>query len=464
MEEKVSSYKKLLKNSSIFAIANLGTKIISLLLVPYYTFVLSTEEYGSVDLIVTTISLIIPIITLSIFDSVLRFAMDMIDKREEIFSSAFIAMIIGFILSLLLLPLVKLIPSIYKYVGLFYSIILIQSIHILLSNFIRAIGKIKLFALDGVFNTIVLLTSNIILLTVFNYGIKGYLISILVSHIMSCMFILLFGKVLSYIKFNKYDNNIIKEMLLYSIPLIPNALMWWVMNVSDRYIITIFLGYTANGLYAIANKIPGLLNIVNSIFFQAWQLSAIEESNSKTKSNFYTNVFNIFATTMLLVTSILVLIIKPMIRLMVSSEYQECWKYTPFLLLGIVFSSFSSFLGTNYIAMKKTNGVFKTSIIGAIINIILNIITIPIIGINGAAISTMISFLVVWILRIKDTKEYVNISINKRGIVNTLFIIGIQISVLFVEIKFDIFIQLILFIIIILININYIKQLVKKIY
>ena len=369
----MSSYKKLLKNSSIFAIANLGTKIISLLLVPYYTFVLSAQEYGSVDLIVTTISLIIPIITLSIFDSVLRFAMDMLDKREDIFISAFMVMIIGFILSALLLPLFKLIPSIYEYIGLFYSIIVIQSIHILLSNFIRAIGKIKLFALDGVFNTIILLTSNVILLTVFKYGVKGYLISILISHIMSCIFIVLFGKILNYIKFSKYNKNIVKEMLLYSIPLIPNALMWWIMNVSDRYIITIFLGYTANGLYAVANKIPSLLNIVNNIFFQAWQLSAIEESNSKTKSNFYTNVFNIFATTMLLVTSILVLMIKPLIKLIVSSEYKECWKYAPFLLLGIVFSSFSSFLGTNYIAMKKTNGVFKTSIIGAIINIILNI-------------------------------------------------------------------------------------------
>src|SRR5690606_38107953 len=118
----------------------------------------------------------------------------------------------------------------------------------------------------------------------------------------------------------------------------------------------------------------------------------IEEANSKDKSNFFSNVFNVFSMVMLLSTSLLLVHLKYIIEVLVADSYIESWKYVPFLLLGIVFSSFSGFLGTNYIAEKKTTGVFKTSLIGAIINIVLNLLMIPLLGLNGAAIATMISF------------------------------------------------------------------------
>ena len=148
------------------------------------------------------------------------------------------------------------------------------------------------------------------------------------------------------------------------------------MNASDRYAINIFLGISANGIYAIANKVPTILNMLYSIFSQAWQLSAIEEADNKNKSQFYTNVFNIFSLVMLIGTSCILVIIRPIIETFLADAYRDSWKYVPFLLLSVVFTSFSAFLGTNYIAMKETKGVFKTSLVGAIVNIILNILLI----------------------------------------------------------------------------------------
>lgn len=445
-------YKKLLKNSGIFALANLGSKMISILLVPFYTYVLSTGEYGQIDLIMTTISLLLPVITLSIFEATLRFALKSDYNKNNIFSSSIIVLLVGNALLLLFYPIISRIIFIKDYIFLFYLVLLAQGFNLVFSQFARGINKVKIFAINGVINTFIILVFNIILLAKFNMGIRGYFISILIANIICNIYIIFSIKLWRYFKVESCNYELVKEMLIYSMPLIPNALMWWMMNVSDRYVITLILGVSANGIYAVANKIPTILMIINSIFSQSWQLSAIEEGDSKNKSEFYTNIFNIFSLIMLVSSSCILVVVKPIVTALVSVEFSESWKFIPFLLLAVVFSSFSTFLGTNYIAMKKTKGALKTSAIGASINIILNFILIPIIGLNGAAIATMMSFFIVWILRIYDTREFVIIKLNISTLVFTIVIIFIQIAILFMGIKFNIFIQVILVITILLIN------------
>jgi O-antigen/teichoic acid export membrane protein len=459
---KMNIYKKLVNNSLVFAVGNLGTKLIVFFLVPLYTYYLTTSEFGMVDLLTTTVSLLIPIFTLRIFDSVLRFVMDKNYDRQEVLINALVIIFIGFIFLGMFYPILIMILPFDNYIYYFYLLILVQSIFTTLTQYVRAKGMVRLFATSGIVNALTLLISNIFLLVLLQRGIIGYLMSFIIAYVISGLFVVVFGKVQRDFNLKKINIKLMKEMLKYSIPLIPNSLMWWVMGLSDRYMITYFLGLSANGLYAVATKIPSILNIVNSIFFQAWQMSAIEEAESKDKSKFFSNVFNVFSITMLMSTSILLAHLKFILEFLVADNYFETWKYVPFLLLGVVFSSFSSFLGTNYIATKKTTGVFKTSIIGAIINIVANIILIPIIGINGAAIGTMLSFAVVWLLRIKDTKQFVSIKFDVKRLILTLIIIFIQIGALYLNIRFEYLIQMALFLLLIFINYNEIKVLVIK--
>lgn len=458
----MNKYKKLFNNSIVFAIGSLGSKLMVFFLVPIYTYYLNTNEFGLVDLLTTTISLILPLFTMSIAESVLRFVMDKNYNKKTILINSFIVIVLGFILLLLLYPVLVIILPFHDYIFYFYILLFLQSIYSLLAQYIRAEGLVRLYAISGVLNAFILLICNIVLLVLLNMGITGYLYSIILSYLLSSIFITIFGKVYRHINFKKVNIRIMEEMLRYSIPLIPNALMWWIMGLSDRYIITYFLGLGANGLYAVANKIPSILNIVNSIFFQAWQMSAIEEVNSKNKSTFFSNVFNIFSVAMLVSTSLLLLNLKFIIGTLVSEDYFESWKYVPFLLLGIVFSSFSGFLGTNYIAAKRTSGVFKTSIIGAILNILVNLVLIPLIGLNGAALGTMFSFAIIWLLRVKDTKQFVNITINIKKLLLTLIIILIQIWILYIDFGFEYLLGFGCFIIIILVNFYEIKIVSQK--
>ncbi|OIK07993.1 oligosaccharide flippase family protein [Bacillus sp. MUM 13] len=455
-------YIKLLNNSLIFAIGNLGTKLIVFFLFPLYTYYLTTSELGTVDLLTTTISLLMPIFTLSILDSVLRFVMDKNYDRQAVLINTIIIIFIGFILILFFFPVLIMLLPFDNYIYWFYFLLLVQSIYATLTEYIRSKGMVRLFATSGIINALILLVCNIYLLVLLHQGTFGYLLSLIIANIVSSLFVIITGKVQKEFNVKKINVKLMQEMLLYSIPLIPNSLMWWIMGASDRYIINYFLGLSANGLYAVANKIPSILNIFNSIFFQAWQMSAIEEAKSKDKSIFFSNVFNMLFITMLLTTSLIIAHLKFIIEILVANTYIKSWEYVPFLLLGVVFSSFSSFLGTNYIAAKKTSGVFKTSVIGAIINIIANIILIPLIGINGASIGTMLSFFVIWLLRIKDTKKFVNIKFHLKKLILMLIVILTQIGILYLNFKIEYFIQLGLLVIIISINYKEIRGLLSE--
>ena len=458
----MNKYKKLVSNSFVFAIGNLGTKFIGFFLLPLYTYYLTKNDFGIVDLLTTTLSLMIPIFTLSIFDSVLRFAMDKNYDKEAVLINSLVVSFLGFIFTLFIYPILIHVLPFGDLILYFYILLFFQSINSTLTQYVRALGDVTLFAISGIINAFITLICNLLFFSILHMGIDGFLLSLIFANIITCFFVIGRANLWRSFKINKLNIKLTKEMLLYSIPLIPNALMWWIMGFSDRYMITYFIGLSANGIYAVANKIPSILNMVNSIFFQAWQMSAIEEFESKDKSKFYSNVFNMFSVTMLVSTSILLVLLKLVLEIFVADNYFEAWKYVPFLLLGTVFSSFSGFLGTSYIAAKKTTGVFKTSVIGAIINIILNILLIPIIGLNGAPIATMISFAVIWLLRIKDTKAFVNIKINVKKLVLTLVSLIIQIRLLYLNLTLEYLWQIGLLIIIMLINFKVMKVIVEK--
>lgn len=247
---------------------------------------------------------------------------------------------------------------------------------------------------------------------------------------------------------DKYGANDV--MIIYSLPLMPSSLAWWVMNASDKYMLIAFIGIQANGLYAVAHKLPTLINLCNSLFFQAWQLSAVEESDSNSKQTFYTNVFNTLAMVLLIVCSVLLLIMKPLMHVLVSSDYGEAWKLTPFLVISMVFSAFSSFIGTNYTVTKKTGGALKTTIIGALVNVVLNYFLIKAWGINGAAFATMVSFFVMWIVRAIDTREFIKIKYQYTKMVISLVAIFVQAFVIAVGSTYVFMVGLICLVIVII--------------
>ncbi|MGG1593057.1 polysaccharide biosynthesis C-terminal domain-containing protein [Terribacillus saccharophilus] len=456
----MKAYQKLLSNSIIFAIGNIGNKFIIFLLIPMYTYYLSVSEYGEADLITTTISLLVPIFSISISEAILRYAMDESVDREALFTSTIVIFFIGFIVSLLFAPLINMaLPFSNNFVQ-FYLLLLIQCLYMVFSQYARGIGEVRIFAWSSILNAITMLIITPILLGLFNLGVKGYIYTFLFSFGVGSIYIYWNLKIYKLINFSKVSYKLSRTMILYSIPLIPNSIMWWVMSFSDRYLISFFLGMSANGLYAVANKIPSVINIFNTIFIQAWQLSAVEEDSSD-RSNFYSSVFKYLSGCMLIATSLILIFLKGIMGVVVSEEFYSAWEYVPFLLLGIVFSCFSGFLGTTYIVQKKTFAVLRTSFLGAVLNIIITLILLPLIGLNGASLATCLSFLSIWLLRSFELRKHVKIKLDKLPFLLSFMVILIQIYLLYNMNSFANLSQLTCFLLLLIIQIKIIKRMIK---
>lgn len=425
----MNKYKKLVSNSFLFAIGNLGSKMINFILLPLYTYTLTTQQYGTADLIQTTVSLFLPVISLNIFDGVLRFVMDRNENPKKVLNVGSFITLISSVICLILAFIGHLLGIRYSFYVV--GILIVNSIQSLFSQYLKGIGKVKLFALNGILTSIFTATLNVILLVGLRMGLIGYLLAIMIGQLLSDLYLFFAGKLYRTISFSRPDKTLSLRMLTYSTPLIPNSIAWWTTNTVSRYFVAYFIGAAANGIFAVSNKIPSLLSVLNSIFFQSWQLSAIEEFKSKDNKTFFTNIFKMYSQLLFLGTSGILLILKPLLSLIVSDSFYVAWKYVPFLLLSVVYSGFSSFLGQYYIAAKKTAGVFSTTIYSAVINVVFNFLLIPHFKLFGAAISSMLSYLALWIIRNHDTQKFLKSKIDLKNILLNHLVITSQIFFLF---------------------------------
>lgn len=425
----MNKYKKLIGNSAVFAIGSMGSKLIAFLMIPLYTFVLSRAEYGTIDIITTTANMLMPLISLSIGDAVFRFALDKSQQSDKVLTNGLVVSFIGAIVGIVIVPILSVlnIPNVW----LIYYLVVFGALSSLLVNFSRAIGMIKTFASAGIIGSVVTAVLNIVLLAYLKMGISGYLWSLIIASLVTIVYIAILTRVWRMISFTLINFKLIGELLIYSIPLIPNAFSWWINTSSSRYFILYFVGASANGLFAVANKIPSLISMLSNIFFQSWQLSAVEEFDSKDSPEFYSTVFNSFIVIQLLGVGLLLVILKPLMGVIVSNNFYESWKYIPFLSLAVIYSSLSGFIGTTYIAAKRTKGILTTTVIGALLNIILGFIFVPLLGIQGASFGGMLAFLAVLIIRIFDTRKIKKIDVQYPPIIVHHGIIILMIFVLF---------------------------------
>lgn len=393
-------------------------------MVRFYTEVFTTSEYGIVDLIITTAGFVVPIMTLGINEAVFRFSMES-ENQKNVLSQGVLVSLIGNILVAGILMIFDFGADITAYKYLLMLFCFTDSFYIIISNFCRGIEKTALYAASGILNSIFQLGFVVVFLVVFDLGVNGYFFAFSSANVITII-VLLIALRKNIVFSIKPQAALLKSMLKYSIPMIANTCCWWVLASMDKYVIAWQLGSEANGLFAAASKLPALLTMISTIFFQAWQLSSVQESQSEDKQKFYSEMHDFIYIGLAIASSTLMAVIKPIYLLLVGDDFSQGWVYTPFLILAMLFSALASFYGTNYIAMKKTNGALYTSLIATVTNIILNIVLTAYFNIYGTAFATMISYIVLWVVRIFDTVKFVKIKTNLFKMLLTIIILVIQ--------------------------------------
>lgn len=392
----------LLKNVGLLTIGNFASKILVFFLVPLYTSVLSTEEYGIYDLVVSTVSMAYPILTVNIVDAVMRFCMDKSYSRDDVITIGFryvlrsclvagiIAVITGW------MDVAFPVRHLERYVFFYYLFYVLNQFCIQLA---KGMERVREMAVSGVLGTVVALTGNILFLTVFRWGLSGFFTANVLAQAIPAVYLISKLRIWTYVNPKYYNKGVQKEMLVYCLPLIFTVLGWWINSAGDKYVVTFMCGLAANGIISVAYKIPSIINIFQSIFTQAWQISAIKEYGEKDTAAFYGNTFNIINTMICAVCAWLIFLSKPLAGFLYAKDFYQAWQYVPFLLISSVINWASGFLGPILSAKKDSRSMAMSAVYGTVVNIVLNIVLVHIMGIQGATIATAISSYMIYAAR-----------------------------------------------------------------
>ena len=403
--------KYLIKNTLVFAIGNFGTKFISFFLVPLYTHALNTEQYGTADLVYTIGMVLVPVLTLNVGDAIMRFSLDKDADHNRIMSIGLISLLFATLISTLIFPICSLFPQTHNYsVYIFLYTITYAYSQVLLCN-LRGKELLLQYSVGNIIHSLAIALTNIVLLLWLRQGVEGYLTAYIISNVLTAVYAFFVGKVHTTFANFHLDISLIKSMLKYSIVLLPTTFMWWIMNSSDRLMVSAMVGVAANGIYTVAYKVPTMLSTITTVFNQAWSYSAIREEGSNDENKYSNTVYRRLTAIVMLVAGGLLMLMKPFLRVYVSKEYFAAWEYTPYLVIGFVFMTMGSFLATSYTVHKDSKGFLFSGTAGAVINLILNYLLIPVMGAAGAALATCISYAVVFVYRALDVRKYIELDI-----------------------------------------------------
>lgn len=429
---QMSKYSKLLSDTAIFGIGNFITKLIYFFLMPIYTLALNAYDFGIADLLNNSLQIIIPIFTLCISDAVFRFSLDDDARPESIIANGVKIINYSFLVVSIAVGIIYLITG-HLYWILLGVLYFVEATKSVFAQFTRGLGLVKIYAYNGIIAAVVLLATTYLFLRTIPLGINGYLSAFILANVASILYLLVRTKILCYLKQFSFDRVLLRCMLIFSLPLVPNMLSWWLTNISSRYIIALFCGISDSGYYSAASKLPALINVLSSIFQLSWQYASVKEYKESRKSEFYSVVFRFYSSVIIVFGSIIISAIPYISKFILKGNFYDAWVYTPLLMFSAVLGCYSIFFGTFYAVVKDNKKAMYTTLAGSAANVILCFCLIPIIGILGALIANVVSYVIIVVMRVHDCIEYIQLNVNWRKNIFSLLLLLIESILLTIE-------------------------------
>lgn len=446
----MSRIKSLIRNTVVIALGNICTKFISFFLLPLYTSLLSTEEYGTVDLFSTYISLLLPLATLMIEQGAFRY---LITKEENgiteetiVSSSFFIICILNTAFVLFGILFFQFYQNDYKYYLI--PILVSASIFHWCLQLARGFKRLTLYSVGSVVSAFFQILLNVLFITVLHMGAKGMLIATVFGNCFGAFFIFFNLRAYKYIHIKSFDMDISKKMLSYSLPLIPNTLSLWIINSSDRTIVNYFLGTSSNGILAVSHKFPTIIQTFYTIFQLSWHELGTVHWNDPDRDSFFAkmidSIVRVFSSICIVIIAIMPFAFNLFVR---NIDYASAYMTIPIYIIAVLINIVIGLMGVVYVATKKTTEIAKTTIFAGVINIILHFALIKSIGLYAAAVSTFIAYVCALVFRVRDVNKYIRLKFNIKNIaviivsviilmicyysqITMIYIVGVILSVL----------------------------------
>ena len=417
---------RLILDIGVFAFGSLLVKVIQFLLLPFYTSFMAPEEYGTAELVFNFSQLLTPVATLSVASGVFRYAADNVDRKKLLSSGLFVVLIGEILVSLGTVVLNNIKPI--EYIGFFSVLLLGEALKMMLGSITRGFGHSKRFAMGGPIDVLTLSLSNIVLIGYLGLGVKGYLYSLVISNYTTSLYYLLASQLYRYVRLSAVDKKMLVALIVFSVPMMFNSIVWWFVNMSGRYIILWRGGEALAGCYIAASKLPAIINMAATIFQQAWQFSTAKEVESETRDQFFSGVFRYFTYFVLVVSTIVVAVCPQLADLMLKKEFRSIGNLLPILFTVGLLNCFSSFFGTFYNAFKRNTMIMVSTLSGAVVSVGLAYWFNQFWGPMGVAIGTATGFVVIVAMRVADTQlRFVKLTYQLKPLLSLLVLYVMQV-------------------------------------
>lgn len=401
----------LAKNTLLFSLGNFGSKLVAFFLVPLYTNALVTSQYGTVDLITTLCIVVSPVLFFNIGESVMRFALDKNADINKIMSVAYLTMLFAIVPG----SAFALGVFLYKRISEYFLLVILYAAAMGLSQiffcYLRGREMLLQYSIGNILHALLTAVFSILFLVVFHWGIGSCILAFVIAHSVTAVYAFFAGKAYEVFKNFHVDRDLLKQMLKYSIVLIPNSFMWWIMNSSDRLMVIEMVSADAAGIYAASYKIPTIVAVMTTVFNQAYSYSAIKENEAKDSAQFNGAVFEAFFSFLVVVGVVILIVLKPFMSIYVEAKYYTAWMFSPPLIVGMAVMSLGTFLSNYYVVNKDSKGFMISATVGAVVNVLLNLALIPVCGAMGAAIATCVSYMAVFVYRFFDVRKYIRLAV-----------------------------------------------------
>lgn len=417
-----NKYKTLAGNTGLLFVGTFGSKMISFVMLPFYTSWLSIEDFGTSDIINVYSTILVAIVSLCIAEAVFVIPTGRnFDDQKKLFSSSLVFGLASASVLVLLYYLVHIIGrnlsfSFFTNIG-YITLLCGTTIYTSIAQqFCKCINKIRIFAFAGIINTLCVAALGFILIK--PLGLIGYVESLVIANVFTFCYVMFHAKLYKYITISAVSKDYLRELLKFSIPLVPNSVIWLIVSYINRPIMEAYMGITAIGLLSLANRFPTLIATLYNNFSNSWQISVLQEYGKEGYEKFYNRTCLGVFCGMCFCVSLMALVIEPLIHLFFNENYYPVIDYIPWLCLSTPFMALASIVGANFSAIKQSKYFFYSSIWSAVSALIFNAILIPFIGFWGVCIASVMSFFVGAITRIYYAEKYVKL---KNNIMYVLF-------------------------------------------
>ena len=402
----------LLGNTLVFALGGLAIKAVSLVLMPLYTTAMTAGEYGTAELLNSAIEIVLPLLSAGVVEALYRFSIDDDVPKDELFASSLVVLGVGVVCAGGLCALGSVLWDM-EHAGSFFVLFCSVCLFKATTQLARGLGHVRRFVAYGLINALAMVVATYLLLVRARLGVEGYLWSFTIGYLVGGVVAFLGSAEYRLLAPFRVDRALLRRMLVYSLPLVPNLLSWWLVSVSGRYVVLWGSGVVAAGLFTAASKMPALVNIVASVFQQAWQYSTAREIDSPDRGAFFGVVMRGYSLATLTVAGLVIALNRPISRVMLQAEFAEGWRYVPLLMLVASFGVISIFFESFYQALKNSGVLMASTALGAVVNVILGVALVPFMGPWGAGLAGAVSYMLVLVVRARDLGRRINLPIDR---------------------------------------------------